>query len=176
MHIVFGHKAHRVQAVLQLVLRLLDALGDVDFLLARKQRHLAHLLQVHAHWIVQHVHFGDFALAGNRSLIRLIHFGLGVRHLGDGHFDRIQFAVFDDAYLHPAQTGDDLVHQIHAHMPVGQGCVQIIIGQMVLILGQPDQFAQLGLHFRGVDVIIDHYRNRWGGLLWRTPAFATACV
>jgi hypothetical protein len=32
--------------------RFLDALGDFDFLLARQQRHLAHLLEVHAHRIV----------------------------------------------------------------------------------------------------------------------------
>ena len=48
-------EAEAVNDAFDLVLRLFDALGNFHLLLARQQRDLAHLLEVHPHRVVQDV-------------------------------------------------------------------------------------------------------------------------
>ena len=43
------------EGVLSFELGVLDALGNFDFLLAGQQRHLAHLLEIHADGIIENV-------------------------------------------------------------------------------------------------------------------------
>ena len=47
---------------LTLIFRGLDAFGDLYFLFACQQRHLPHLLEIHAHRIVQCIQMRRFLL------------------------------------------------------------------------------------------------------------------
>ena len=50
-----GDETEAVEMALHARFRVLDALGDFDLLLTRQQRHLAHLLEVHAHRVVEDI-------------------------------------------------------------------------------------------------------------------------
>ena len=44
-----------INVLLHHVLRFLDAFGNLDFLLPGQQRHLAHLLEIHPHRVIERV-------------------------------------------------------------------------------------------------------------------------
>ena len=81
-------KAKTVNDRAQLVFRLLDALGNLHLLLARQQRHRAHLLEIHPHRVVQRVQLARFLLVVFRLLdavhFRLVHdFNFQLAQLGE---------------------------------------------------------------------------------------------
>ena len=128
--VLLGGEAEAVNQALHLRFGLLDALADLDFLLAGEQRHLAHLVHVHPHRVVQ-----DFQAA----VLFLFRFRrLGALHLGLVH----------DLDVEVAQLGVKLV-QVLRRQPVRQDVVDVVVGDVAVLLGQVEQgldgFGQIQL-------------------------------
>ena len=111
---------------LDLVLGVLDALGNLDLLLARQQRHLAHLLEIHPHRIVQDVQ--------PALLLLLLRFRL---------LDPVHLGLVHDLDLQVAQLDIDLVQVLGQDGRVRQRVVDVVVGQVALLLGEPDQLLDL---------------------------------
>jgi hypothetical protein len=125
--VLLAGETEAVNDALDLVLGVLDALGNLDFLLAGQQLHLPHLLQIHADGIVQDVQ----AVLVLRLLLRL------------GLFDPIHFRLIDDLDLQVAELAVDLVQVIRRDNAVGQCVIDVAVGQIALFLGQPQQLLDL---------------------------------
>ena len=93
-----------VSLLLGLLVALLHALGDVDFLLGRQEGHLADLLEVHAHGVVD----ADALRHAQVNLLRLDQLlgrnGIELRHYVHAHaFERfvdLVHLVGVDLHLH----------------------------------------------------------------------------
>jgi hypothetical protein len=136
-----GGKAETVDVLLHHQLRVLDALGDLDLLLAGEKRDLAHLLEVHADGIVQHVELGVglvFLLLVGGFLAVLV---------------TIDLRGIDDIDLHGPQAGHDGVHLFRLVDAVREDLAQIVKSDVTLLLGQLDELAELVLDFRGVEPV-----------------------
>ena len=82
--VLLGRKAEAIDQALDIGFGFLDALADLDFLLASEQRHFAHLVHVHPHWIVQNL---------QPAVFLFLRFGrLGPLHLGVVHYLDIEIA------------------------------------------------------------------------------------
>ena len=117
---------------LDLVFGVLDALGNFDFLLARQQRHLAHLLEVHADRVVQDVQPGLVLLFLRLRLLDPVHLGL-----------------VNDLDFEIAELDVDLVQVLRGDDSFREGVVDIAVGQVTLLLGQADQFLDFEREFGG---------------------------
>ena len=99
---------------------LLDALADLDFLLAGEQRHLAHLVHVHPHRVVQDLQPGVFLF-------------FRFRRLG-----ALDFGVVNDLDVEVAQLGIELI-QILRRQTVGQDVVDVVVGDVAVLVRQVQQ-------------------------------------
>ena len=158
-----GDETEAVEVALDLGLRILDALGNLHFLLAGEQRDLAHLLEVHADGIIQDVQAAA-ALALFFLVVLVLFFlvvvlfvGLVVRFLFLLEvLVTVNVRGFDDVELHGAQARLDGFDQVGVVDAVGQRLVEIIPGEVALFLGQLDEFADFLLRLVGLGL------NLWG--------------
>ena len=102
-NMLLGGEAQAVQDALDLKFGSLDSLGNLHLLLTGQQRHLPHLLEVHANRIVQNVQPAFFGLA--RRLDRLLA-GCRVQLLNNLHFKTFQL-------------GENLIQFLGAHQLLG---------------------------------------------------------
>jgi hypothetical protein len=100
--VLLAGKPEAVDDPLDLVLGVLDPLGDLHLLLARQQRHLPHLLQVHPDRIIQDVQA--------RLLVLLLHLRL---------LDPVHLRLIHDLDLQVAQLDVNLVQLLRRHLPSG---------------------------------------------------------
>ena len=121
--VLLAGEAEAVNDAFDLVLRLFDALGDFDLLLARQQRDLAHLLEVHPHRVIQNVQTPLVFVFLRLRLLDAVHFGL-----------------VNDLDLQDAQLAVKIVQFLGRNDRVGQGVVDVGVSQVALLLGQADQF------------------------------------
>ncbi len=123
---LLAREAEAVNDPLQLVLGGFDAFGNLDFLLAGQQGHLAHLLEVHAHRVVEDV---------QPALVLLfLRFGL---------LDAVDLGLVDDVDLEVAQLDVNLIQFVRRNDGVGQGVVDVVVGQVALFLRQAKEFLDL---------------------------------
>ena len=115
-------KAEAVNDFADLVFRGLDALGNFHLLLARQQRHLPHLLEIHPHRVVQDVQPRRVVL------------------LGVGLLDAVHFRLVHDLDFQRAQFGKNLVQLLRRDTVFRQRVVDVVVGQMALLLGEADEF------------------------------------
>jgi hypothetical protein len=121
---------------LDLDLGVLDAFGNLDFLLAGEQRHLAHLLEIHPDGVVEDVEF----LVGLEVLRRRRSSSIALLVLVAVHLGGV-----DDVELHVAEPLHDGLDVIRIDEVVGQDLVDVVEGEVVLLLGELDEFADLFL-------------------------------
>ena len=114
----------------------LDALGDGDFALARKQLDRAHLAQVHAHRVVGAVEGALLVGAlGDRRLLADDDFaGLGRVLLG-----------LDDIDAHFGEHGQGVLDGLAGHFLRRQDLVQLVHGDVATGLGLLDEFLDPGV-------------------------------
>ena len=120
--VLLGGEAEAVDDPARLRFGGLDALANLHLLLAGQQRHLAHLAQIHPHRVIQNIVAAAFLLVVGLGRPAPLHLG-GV----------------DDLDLQVAQLGEDLVQVGGRDDIVGQGVVEIVVGQMALLLGQAQE-------------------------------------
>ena len=87
--VLLAGEAKAVNNAFDLVLRLFDALGDFDLLLACQQRDLAHLFEVHPHRVIQNVQTPLVFVFLRSRLLDTVHLGL----VNDLDLQDAQFAV-----------------------------------------------------------------------------------
>ena len=132
------------------VFRGLDALGNLHLLLARQQRHLAHLLEIHPHRVVQNVQ--------PRLLLLLVRLRL---------LDPVHFGLVHDFDLQIAQLAVEAVQFLGGNDHIGQRIVDVVVGQIALFARQANQFFDLLGHLPagpGEDHAETGPRRRQGGL------------
>jgi hypothetical protein len=142
------------KGLLRLELGVLDPLGDLDLLLAREQRHLAHLLQVHPHRVVE-----DVVLRRARLLLLGLLLALLVV---------LDLVGLEDLDLEVLQDREDVIDLLLVLDRLGQRLVDVVERQVALLLGQADQLADLLVDAadggRGVAALGGRLRRRWPGV------------
>ncbi len=131
IEVFLGGEAEAVQMLLHHALGVFDALGDFDFLFTRQQRHLAHLLEIHADGIVQNIELGvGLFLVGKLFVCA-----------GDGLLVAIHVGGIDDVDLQTAEKHDDGFQLFRVIVALRNGFVQIVPSQVALLLGKLDEIA-----------------------------------
>jgi hypothetical protein len=117
---------------------VLDPFGNFDLLLAGEKRDLPHLLEVHPHRVVKNVELrirlflvGKLLLGPRRRLLVAVHLG-----------------SVDDVDLQVAQEHDDRLKFLRIVHALRDCLVQVVPGQITLVLGQLDEVAQPFLPLR----------------------------
>ena len=121
-----------VDDIFDFVFGVLDALGDFDFLFACEERHLAHLLEIHADRIIENVEAGFILL-----------------FLGLGLFDAVDFGLVDDFDFEVAELDVNFVEFLAGDHGVREGFVDVVVGEVALLLGEADKFFDLFGDFSG---------------------------
>ena len=125
-NVFLGGEAEAVNDALHLDFGLFDALANLDFLFAREQRNLAHLVHVHANRVIEN--FQPRVLV--RFLLLLRGFGLpGALGLG---------LIHDDFHVEAAQFGQQRVQIFRAEI-VRQNVVDVIVSDVAVLLGEMEQ-------------------------------------
>ena len=119
---------------LHLLFGFLDPLGNLHFLLARQQRHRAHLLQIHPHRIVEDVE------------LRLGFFLLFVRVLLPV-LEAVDLGGLDNVDLEFAQPLQDEIELFRVGQLRRQRLVQVVESEVALFLRELDQLAGARLGF-----------------------------
>lgn len=122
--VFLGGKTEGVDEVPDLVLSFLDALADLHFLLAGEQGDSAHLAQVHPDGVIQDVQVG------------LLKFFLFFRGFA------VDLGGVDDFDVHAAEFDEQLVEVLGGGDFCGQGGMEVIVGEMSLFMGEPEEFAE----------------------------------
>ena len=120
-------EAEAVNNALHLDLGLFDALANLDFLFAREQRNLAHLVHVHANRVVENFEprvLVCFLLLRVRAAGCVGAFGLGLIH--------------DDFHVETAQFGQQRVKIFRAEI-VRQNIVDVIVSDVAVLLREVEQ-------------------------------------
>ena len=99
---------------------------------------MSHLLQVHPHRIVKNI---QFRLGFRLALC------LGLPFI----FVLVNLRSVDDVELHATQTLQDFIHDFGRRRILRKGFVEVVESEVVLLLGELDEFAQLRLNLRRVD-------------------------
>ena len=141
IEIGIGHESKLMEMAGHFHFGILDAFGDFDLLFAGKQRDLAHLLEIHPDRVIKDVEF----LVGFDVLI------LAVAFVAFFVFVSINLGSIDDIKLHVAQALHDGLYVIGIDKIVWENLVDVVVGKVVLFLGELDEFADFFLDFRGVD-------------------------
>ncbi len=139
------------QLFLGFELGILDAFGNFNFLLARQQRDLAHLLEIHADGIVE-----DVVLRAARLLLLGFFLALLVA---------LDFIGVEDVDLKILQDGDNALDILRVIDGLGQGLVDVVKSEIALFLGETDERAYFLVHVAGRRIVA-------GGLLGRGDACA----
>ena len=100
----------------------LDALGNLHLLLAREQRHLPHLLEIHPHRVVKDV---------QPRPVFLLNFRL---------FNVIRVRLVHNFDFQRAELGKSFVQPFRRHEIFRQRLVDVAVGQMPLLAREPHQF------------------------------------
>ena len=117
------------ERLLGLQLRVLDPLGNLDLLLARQQRHLAHLLEVHPDRVVE-----DVVLRRARLLLLGLLLALLVV---------LDLVGLEDLDLQVLEDGEDVIDLLLVLDRLGQRLVDVVERQVTLLLGKADELADL---------------------------------
>ena len=117
------------QGLLGVQLRVLDALGDLHLLLARQQRHLAHLLQIHADGIVENVVLGGAGLLLLGFLLPLL--------------VTVDLLRIQNVDLEILEDGNDVLDVLGVVDALRQGVIDVVESQIPLLLREADQVADL---------------------------------
>ena len=139
--VAVGGEAELVQMFGDLDLGILDALGDFDLLFACQKRHLAHLLEIHADRVVENI---EFLVCLGLLLTAAVVIAFLV-------FVAVDFGGINDVKLHVAQALHDGFDIFGFDQIIGQDVIDVIKGQVFLLLRQLDEFADLLLNLRSVD-------------------------
>gem|GEM_PF-4425405 len=115
-----------------------DALGNFDFLFAGEQRDLAHLLEIHANGVVEDVMLGGAGL----FLLGLLHTLLVVVDLVG--LENLDFEVLED--------GEDVIDFLLVFDGLGQRLVDVVEGEVALLLREADELADLFVYSACRDV------------------------
>ena len=123
----------------------LDALGEGDLALARKQFHRAHFVEVHAHRVVGAL--GGFpgpGLSRNRPLLDFDKLVFALRLLlcllaGRRLFPRLSLNGVDHVDAHLAERRQDVLHLLGLDLLRGQQRVDLAVGDIAAHLGAADQ-------------------------------------
>ena len=141
------------------VLALLDALGDLDFALAREERDAPHLAEVHANGVVRlRVHpvavvfFGVRVVARRRQGLLLVRLFLGDALRRDLHLGR----GVDDLDVLVAEGAHHVIHLIGGRHVGRERVVHLFVGQEALALAHLDQL----LDFFAIPVLLSLLRHR----------------
>ena len=129
-------KAEPIDLLLHHVFGFLDSFGDFHLLLPSQQRNLAHLLEIHAHRVVQNIELG-FGFLFLFFFLRLFFPILVAIHLRG----------FNYVDLHAAQPRENEIEFIGVSNSFGQRLVQIVKCEVPLFLRQLDQFTNTALDF-----------------------------
>jgi hypothetical protein len=124
--VFFGNEAETEHDAAEIILGVFDAFGNLHFLFAGEQGDLAHLLEVHAHRVVQRVQPG------------LLLFLLGLDSL-----NVVQLGLVNDFDLEVAELREDVLDVLGGGQVVRQRFVQVVIGEIALLMGQADQLFDL---------------------------------
>jgi hypothetical protein len=112
------------QHLLSLQLSGFDALRNLDFLLARRQRNLAHLLEVHPDRIVEDVILRRAGLLFLRLLLALL--------------ERFDLLRLDDLDVEVLEDGQNVIDLVLVLDGIRQRLVDVVEGQVTLFLGLAD--------------------------------------
>src|SRR5207237_8202322 len=118
-----GGQSEAVNGPLKLALGIFDPFGNFDFLLAGEQRHLAHLLEVHPHRIIENI---EPAL-----VLLFLDFGL---------LDAIYFGLINDLDLQTAQLDVNVIKVFGIDHAIWERVVDVVVSEIALFLGEPDKF------------------------------------
>ena len=141
--VLLAGETEAVDDFFDLVFRVFNAFGNLHFLLAREQRDLAHLLEVHPNRVVQNV----------QPALVLLFFRLRL-------LDAVHFRLVNDFHFEVAELGVDLIQFLGRDHRVRQRIVDVVVSEVTLFLGQPNQFLDLlcqieaGLAFDGANRLL----------------------
>jgi len=121
-NVFLAGKTEAVNDFADFIFRRLDALGNLHLLFARQQRHLAHLLEIHPHRVVERV-----------QPVRVFLHGIGC-------FDAIHLRRVHNFDFKGAQLGEDLVQNFRGYDIFWQHLVDVVVGQMPLFPREADEF------------------------------------
>ena len=140
-----------------MALGVLDALGNLDFLLARQQRHLPHLLEVHPDRVVEDVELGV-------GLFFFLFLGVLLAVLVT-----VDLRGVDDVDLDVAQEHDDGFEIVCIVRALGNRLIEIVTSEIALFFRELDQLtdARLKIDFAA-------YHGSGGGLIGRSSGCATS--
>ena len=123
-------KAEAVNDFADFVFGGLDAFGNFHFLLARQQRHLSHLLEIHPHRVIENVQ------------------PVGVFLLGFGGFDAVHLRLIHDFDFETAKFGENSIQLFRFNRVFRQRFADVVVGQMPLFLREADEFLDFFRKFR----------------------------
>ena len=115
-NVLLGGEAESVENGANLCFGLFNAFANLDLLVAREQRDFAHLLEIHAHRIIQQIEPAPIRLV--LFFARLLCFG----GIDDINFQTAQFAV-------------NLIQVLGRHRLVGQSIINILVSEIALFFG-----------------------------------------
>ena len=121
-----------------LIFAVFDFLGDLDFALAAEQRHRAHLAQIHAHRIAG---LADHVAVDVAVDLFLFFFFFG--KLVAGTAERDPLVGVDDFDVHFAEDRHDIVDLVRRDHLGWQHIVDVVVGQIALLLAQVDELLDL---------------------------------
>ena len=161
-HVHARREGEAVEHVLRLRLALLDALADVNLLLAREERHLSHLVQVHADRIVEHL-LGARGLQTAVALLVLVR-AVGLHVLGADHVHiqrledrqilvRRRFVLYGGRHdLVELVVGDETA--------VLLGALLHLLDDRVALFGAEHAAPRIGSHVLGVGIVAETHGRR----------------
>ena len=149
-------EAEAVNDALHLDLGLFDALANFDFLFAREQRDLAHLVHIHADRVVENFQ--------TRVLVRFLllrGFGLpGAFGLG---------LVHDDFHVETAQFGQQRVQILRTEI-VRQNVIDVVVSDVAVLLREVEQrLDRLGQIHGRLTRWAPRGHGRWAAIFARRP-------
>ena len=115
---------------------LFDPLGNLHFLLARQQRHLAHLLEIHPDRVIENIEL-------RFRLFFFLFLGVFLAVLVTVHL-----GGFDNVDLHPPKPRQDRIELIRIGDLDRQRFVQVVEGEIALFFRELDQLPDARLHIR----------------------------
>ena len=131
--VLLSREAEAVNDFFNLVLRSFNAFGNLHFLLAGEQGHLAHLFQVHADRIIKDVQPPLFFFRIDLGLLDV---------------QVIHFRLVHDLDLEIAQFDENIIH-FRMSRRRRQCFLDVAVGQITLLLREPDELFDFFGDFGG---------------------------
>ncbi len=128
----------------------LDALGNGDFALARKQLDRTHFAQIHAHGVVGALARLGFLGLGRRGARDLDEFALALFLFGFlarllGGFLGLGLLGLDDVDAHLVEHREHVLDLVGGHLLGGQHRIDLFMGDIAPLLGGLDHLADRGI-------------------------------